>query len=342
MRYEIEKLEKKAKLEFANITNEQELLQWKKNYSSKNSQLKKIMQNMINLNESEKIVIGKLVNILKDELKDLFDSKLTEIQKLQLFKQQSKEKVDITLPGNDFILGNYHPLSIILNDMKMIFQNLGYEIISGTEIETDEYNFERLNLAKDHPVREMQDSLYINNNHLLRTHCTNVTARFLENWDGKQTKSIISLGNVYRRDDDDATHSHQFMQFEGFLLGPNVNFSNLKWTLQYFLKTLFGENIKMQLRPSYFPFTEPSVEVDISCINCLQKGCSICKRTGWVEVLGAGMIAPEVFDKANKNLHQPQGFAFGIGVERIAMLKYKIDDIRRFYTNDLRFLKQFN
>ncbi|WP_342223741.1 phenylalanine--tRNA ligase subunit alpha [Spiroplasma endosymbiont of Asaphidion curtum] len=310
-------------------------------YLGKKSQLDSLLGTMRNLKNEERIALGIIVNVFKKEIISLLETQETLLKQENLSLELKLETIDVSLPVNSFLIANRHPLNLIICEISEIFQQLGYEIVQGQEVDTDEYNFERLNLAKNHPAQEMQDSFYLDSNYLLRTHCTNVTARYLEKYkDSSLPLAIVSTGNVYRRDDDDATHSHQFMQIDGFLVAPNISFTNLKWTLNYLIKRLFKEESKMRLRPSYFPFTEPSVEVDVSCTKCAGVGCNICKHTGWLEILGAGMISPNVFIK-NNLAASLQGFAFGIGIERIAMLKYGIEDIRHFYNNDYRFLKQF-
>ncbi|WP_339024084.1 phenylalanine--tRNA ligase subunit alpha [Spiroplasma endosymbiont of Agriotes lineatus] len=319
-----------------------ELLQTLKiKYLGKKSQLDSLLRTMRNLKNEEIIALGMIVNVFKKEIISLLENQETLLKQENLSLELKSEAIDVSLPVNSFLIANRHPLNLIICEISEIFKQLGYEIVQGREVDTDEYNFERLNLAKNHPAREMQDSFYLDNNYLLRTHCTNVTARYLEKYkDASLPLAIVSTGNVYRRDEDDATHSHQFMQIDGFLVAPNISFANLKWTLNYLIKWLFKEESKMRLRPSYFPFTEPSVEVDVSCTKCDGVGCNICKHTGWLEILGAGMISPNVFVK-NNLASSLKGFAFGIGIERIAMLKYGIEDIRHFYNNDYRFLKQF-
>jgi phenylalanyl-tRNA synthetase alpha chain len=224
--------------------------------------------------------------------------------------------------------------------MEDLFVGLGYTIAEGPEVETDLYNFEMLNLPKDHPARDMQDSFYITEETLLRTHTSPVQARTMLEANGKPIR-IICPGKVYRRDEDDATHSHQFMQIEGLVVDESISMADLKGTLEVFVKQLFGEAREIRLRPSFFPFTEPSVEVDISCFKCGGKGCNVCKGTGWIEILGGGMVHPHVLEMAGYDSSKVSGFAFGIGVERMAMLKHGVDDIRHFYTNDLRFIEQF-
>lgn len=313
-------------------------------YLGKKSFLASLLATMPSLESDAKAVLGRDTNVFKNQITKLIAAKVQFFNEQQTLQTLKTEAIDITLPAaprNQ--IANKHPLTLVMTEISNIFQQLGYQIVSGTEVDSDEYNFERLNLAKDHPARDMQDSFYLAANFLLRTHCTNVLAHYLADYQADTLKSlaVISMGNVYRRDEDDATHSHQFLQVDGFCIAPNISFANLKWTLNYLMKRLFGDNVVIRLRPSYFPFTEPSVEVDVTCTKCHGSGCNICKQTGWLEILGAGIINSQVF--IENNLPPTlQGFAFGIGIERIAMLKYGIDDIRSFYTNDYRFLKQFN
>lgn len=245
------------------------------------------------------------------------------------------------MPGRPVETGCHHPLTAVVEQIEDVFIGMGYEVAEGTEVEKDYYNSEALNLPKDHPARDMQDTFYITEETLLRTHTSSVQARTMENNKEKGPIKIICPGKVYRRDDDDATHSHQFMQIEGLVIDKNIRMSDLKGTLQVFVKKMFGEDREIRLRPSFFPFTEPSVEMDISCMMCHGKGCGTCKGTGWIEILGAGMVHPNVLEMAGYDSKEYQGFAFGMGAERIAMLKYGVDDIRHFYTNDVRFLQQF-
>ena len=250
------------------------------------------------------------------------------------------EKVDVTLPGKDFSHGSLHIMTQTIREVEDIFIGMGYNIAEGPEVELDLYNFEMLNVPKGHPARDMQDSFYITENLLMRTQTSPVQARTMLKAKGEPIK-ILCPGKVYRRDDDDATHSHQFMQFEGLVVDKDITMSDLKGTLSLFIKKMFGEERNIRFKPSYFPFTEPSVEVDVSCFKCGGKGCSMCKKTGWIEILGAGMVHPNVLKAAGYDPEVMRGFAFGIGIERVAMLRHGIDDIRHLYTNDVRFLKQF-
>ena len=249
--------------------------------------------------------------------------------------------IDVTLPGRHIEMGSKHPLTRTVEEIEDLFLGLGYEIVDGYEVEQDYYNFEALNLPKSHPARDMQDSFYITEETLMRTHTSPVQARTMEKCNGQGPVKIICPGKVYRRDSDDATHSHQFMQIEGLVVDKSIKMSGLKGTLELVAKRLFGAEREIRLRPSYFPFTKPSVEVDVSCFKCKGQGCNVCKHTGWIEILGAGMVHPNVLEMAGLDSKEYSGFAFGVGADRIAMLKYGIEDIRHFYTNDVRFLDQF-
>ncbi|WHQ36347.1 phenylalanine--tRNA ligase subunit alpha [Spiroplasma sp. SV19] len=310
-------------------------------YLGKKSILNDLLKKMKDISHEERLTVGKRANVIKTTLTELCQTKKTELENTMAMAMLEQEKIDLSLPGYNLTLATKHPLNQVIDEISQLFQELGYDIVFGTEVEDDEYNFQRLNLPIGHPARDMQDTFYITKNTLLRTHCTNMTARAISQMKSKtEIVAMISTGNTYRRDDDDATHSHQFMQVDGFLIAPQTSFANLKWTIQYFCQRMFGEDTKIRLRPSFFPFTEPSVEVDVTCVNCHGHGCSICKQTGWIEIMGAGMINPLVYQACGQD-PDLTGFAFGIGIERIAMLKYGIDDIRRFYTNDVRFLEQF-
>jgi phenylalanyl-tRNA synthetase alpha chain len=271
----------------------------------------------------------------------MIDDRKQALHDEQVKRQIEEETIDVTMPGKSFNIGTRHLLTQIIDDIEDVFIGMGYEVMEGPEIEIDEYNFEKLNLPKDHPARDMQDTFYIDETRLLRTHTSPVQVRTMLEKGGKEPVKIICPGKVYRRDEDDATHSHQFMQIEGLVVDESTTMADLKGTLLVIAQTMFGKDRKIRMRPSYFPFTEPSVEVDVSCHNCNGKGCHICKQTGWIEVLGAGMVNNNVLEASGYDSQKYQGFAFGAGVERLAMLKYKINDIRLFYTNDLRFNKQF-
>jgi len=318
-----------------------ELMQLKSKYLGKKSAFNAFMKELKNLPNEEKPKVGQMVNQAKNTINQKIDQIKADIEEKKIQEQLKKETIDVTLPGKKIPVGRKHILTQTIEEIEDIFIGLGYQISEGPEQEKDRFNFEMLNLPKDHPARDMQDSLYIDEDSLLRTHTSPVQVRtLLANTDQKPVK-IIAPGRVYRKDDDDQTHSHQFHQVEVLVVDEKASLSDLKGTLLIAAKKLFGEDRNIRLRPSYFPFTEPSVEVDVSCYVCQGKGCSMCKQTGWIEILGAGMVNNNVLKAAGYNPDQFQGFAIGFGVERIAMLKYGIDDIRHLYTNDLRFNAQF-
>lgn len=312
------------------VDNLSDLKQVKVTYLGKKGKLTTILRGMGSMPKGERPVVGRLANEIRTYLESIIEKKEKELENLELEKRLEHEKIDVTLPGIRYTPGTIHPLNSIIEQIEDIFIGMGFEIAEGPEVELDLYNFEMLNLSKDHPARDMQDSFYITPEILLRTHTSPVQVRTLQKKEGKVPVRIICPGKVYRRDDDDATHSHQFMQIEGLVVDRGVSMGELNGTLLSFIEKMFGEGTEMRLRPSYFPFTEPSVEVDI-----------YDSEKGWIEILGAGMVHPRVLSKAGYNPERYTGFAFGMGVERIAILKYGIDDIRQFYNNDLRFLKQF-
>jgi len=310
-------------------------------YLGKKGPITEVLRGMGKLSAEERPRMGALVNDVREAIQTRLDEKVAQLEQAAIAKQLESETIDVTLPGRPVGVGSHHPLTAVIEEIEDLFIGMGYEIAEGPEVERDYYNFEALNLPKGHPARDMQDSFYITDEILLRTHTSPVQARTMEKNEEKGPIKIICPGKVYRRDDDDATHSHQFMQIEGLVIDKNIRMSDLKGTLQAFAKKLFGEEREIRLRPSFFPFTEPSVEMDISCMMCGGKGCGTCKGTGWIEILGAGMVHPNVLRMAGYDPKEYQGFAFGMGPERIAMLKYGVDDIRHFYTNDVRFLQQF-
>ena len=323
-------------------SNLEQLNQVRIDYLGKKGHVQSLMALMKDLSKEEKPVFGQKVNVCKQTLTAALEQK-QEVLKVEALKNQLvKEKIDITLTGYKPVVGTVHPLMMIQQELEDLFVGMGYSVAEGPEIELDLYNFERANLPKDHPARDMQDTFYITPQTLLRTHTTAIQMRVLEASKGQLPIKLICPGKVYRRDDDDATHSHQFMQMEGLVVGENITLADLKGTLKFFAQKMFGEDREIRFRPSYFPFTEPSVEVDVTCHMCGGKGCPVCKHTGWIEILGAGMVHPNVLEMSGFDSKKCSGFAFGIGLERVAMLKYGIDDIRNFYTNDVRFLKNFN
>lgn len=310
-------------------------------YLGKKGPIQEVMKMMKDLSKEERPKFGQQVNEIKELIANAIEEKKVEIEALEMNSKLESEKIDITLDGYKPNLGNIHPLNQIVQEMEDLFIGLGYSVEEGPEVELDLYNFERANIPKDHPARDMQDTFYIDVERLLRTHTTAIQMRVLEKEAPKLPIKVICPGKVYRRDDDDATHSHQFTQVEGLVVGENIRLSDLKGTLEFVAKKMFGEKRVIRFRPSYFQFTEPSVEVDVSCHMCGGKGCPTCKGTGWIEILGAGMVHPNVLEMAGYDSTKCSGFAFGIGAERVAMLKYGVDDIRHFYTNDIRFIKTF-
>lgn len=337
----IDSIQKEALKTIAEATSLQELNEARIKYLGKKGSIQALMKEMKSLPKEEKPAFGAAVNVLKQEVANTIEQRKIELEEIEMNKQIENEKIDITLPGRSFKLGNKHPLRIVQEELEDLFVGLGYQVIEGSDIVNDEYCFERANIPKDHPARAMQDSLYIDPEWLLRTHTTAIQMAVLEESAPKLPIKAVCPGKVYRRDDDDATHSHQFTQMEGLVIGEKVTLSDLKGTLEFMAKKLFGEDKKIRFRPSYFPFTEPSVEVDVTCHICNGKGCPTCKGTGWIEILGAGEVHPNVLAMAGYDPKKCNGFAFGVGIERVAMLKYGIDDIRHFYTNDQRFNDQF-
>lgn len=303
--------------------------------------IKALMKEMKNLPKEEKPAFGQAVNELKQSVSEAVEKQKEVLAQKALNEKIESEKIDITLPGLKPAYGNLNPLNLVEQELEDLFVGLGYSVIEGDEVTTDLYCFERANIPKDHPARDMQDSLFIDNEKLLRTHTTAIQMKVLEEMAPNPIK-VVCPGKVYRRDDDDATHSHQFMQIEGLVIGEHVPLSDLKGTLEFVARKIFGDEREIRFRPSYFPFTEPSVEVDVTCHMCGGKGCPTCKGTGWIEILGAGEVHPDVLKMAGYDPEKMNGFAFGIGIERMAMLKYGIDDIRHFYTNDHRFNETFD
>lgn len=340
MEHTLEELHEKALQEIAACDDLETLNNVKNTYLSKKSPLMALMSRMKELTGEMKAAFGKKINDAKTEISMRLEEKRKALEERALEEKLKKETIDISLPSKGMEKGSKNPFYIIQDEMIDIFASMGYEIVEGPEVETDHYNFELMNIPHDHPARDMQDSFYIDETTLMRTHTSPVQARVMQEKKGQPIR-IICPGKTYRRDDDDATHSHQFAQIEGLVVDKDINLGHLKATLELFLKKMYGEKREIRLRSSYFPFTEPSVEVDISCYECGGKGCSVCKGTGWIEILGGGMVHPNVLKMSGYDPNEYQGFAFGIGIERVAMLRYGIDDIRRFYQDDIRFLHQF-
>ncbi|MBQ6817906.1 MAG: phenylalanine--tRNA ligase subunit alpha [Bacilli bacterium] len=336
----INDLQVRALEKISQAKNINELNETKAEFLGKKSPVQEIMSKMREFTVEQKKEIGGRVNQFKVVVEEAVTKRLEEIKEEEVNKKLASEAIDVTLPGKKFSKGSLHVLTKTIEQLEDIFIGMGYQIAEGPEVEEDLYNFEMMNLPKDHPARDMQDTFYITNTNLMRTHTSPVQARVMLEAKGKPIK-VVCPGKVYRRDNDDATHSHQFMQIEGLVVDTNITMADLKGALTQVFSKILGENTKVRFRPSYFPFTEPSVEVDVTCFKCGGKGCPLCKGNGWIEVLGAGMVHPNVLKMAGYDPEKYQGFAFGIGIERITMLKYGIDDIRNFYTNDPRFIKQF-
>ena len=322
------------------VKNKNEFAEIKAKILGKNSKLSEAMEKLKTLPRESKAEFGKGLNIAKQKLVAKFDEVLKELDEKEIEEKIASQKIDITLPGRECDKGSIHPFEIIVNEVEEFFLGMGYKIAEGDEVEKDLYNFELLNIPHDHPSRDMQDSFFIDEETLLRSHTSSVQSHVMQEAHGQGPVKVICPGKVYRRDDD-ATHSHQFGQIEGLVIAEKVSLGDLMETLTLLMRKLFGEKREVRFRPSYFPFTEPSVEVDVSCFNCGGKGCSLCKNSGWIEVLGAGMVHPNVLRMNGFDDKKYQGFAFGVGIERLAMLKYGIDDIRKFYQNDVTFLDQF-
>ncbi len=308
-------------------------------YLGKKGELTAVMKGMGGLSAEERPVIGQLANQVRSEIETALEEKKTALETAAAGAKLASEKIDVTMPGKKPVKGKKHPLITVLDDLKDIFIGMGFSIAEGPEVELDYYNFEALNIPKDHPARDTQDSFYIDESVVLRSQTSPVQVRTMEQQ--KPPIRIISPGRVYRSDAMDATHSPVFHQVEGLVIDKNITMADLKGTLEVFVKKLYGEETRLRFRPHHFPFTEPSAEVDISCFNCGGEGCRICKGEGWIEILGCGMVHPRVLRNCGIDPDEYSGFAFGIGLERVAMFRYDIDDIRLFYENDVRFLEQF-
>lgn len=336
-----EKILAEAKDEASSCKDMPSLMNSKAKYLGKKGPLTSLFAQMKNIPNEEKKAFGQRINGIKEKLASIFDEQKKLIEERKLNERLQKETIDVTLPGHSYGKGSEHPFEKVVKKIEDFFVGYGYEVKDGPEVETDYFNFECLNIPKDHPARDMQDSFFISEGMLLRSHTSPVQARVMQAKDLKLPLKVICPGKVYRRDND-ATHSHEFGQVEGLVIGEDVNLGNLEKTLTDLLQYLFGPKVTARFRPSFFPFTEPSVEVDLSCFECHGKGCGLCKGSGWIEILGAGMVNPDVFRLNGIDPDKYQGFAFGVGIERVAMLLYGIDDIHRFYTDDVDFLKQFS
>ncbi len=342
MKERLEELKEIAVTALSKVLDPQELNELRVKYLGKKGELTEVLRGMGSLSAEERPVIGQVANEVRGAIEGLVTTLQEKFRAEETAQRLAAETIDVTLPGRPMNAGAVHPLNKVIQDIEDIFIGMGYEIAEGPEVENDFYNFEALNLPKNHPARDMQDSFYITDEILMRTQTSPVQIRTMQAKKGQGPIKIICPGKVFRRDDDDATHSFQFYQMEGLVVDKNIRMSDLKGTLLQFVQQLYGKETQIRLRPSFFPFTEPSAEVDVTCVTCGGSGCRICKHTGWLEILGSGMVHPEVLRMGGYDPEEYSGFAFGLGIDRIAMLRYGIDDIRHLYTNDLRFLKQFS
>ncbi len=338
MREQLEKLQRDAEDELQGVATDEAIQSIRTKYLGRKGQLTSILRGLGSVDPEQRPAMGQLANQVKEALSLRIDAVLADLADSKKDRKLLEERVDVTLPGRSVACGKLHPITLVNREICEIFASLGFSIAEGPEVELDYYNFEALNMAKDHPSRDMQATFYITDNLLLRTHTSPVQVRVMEK--KKPPIRVIAPGKVYRPDAD-ISHAPMFHQIEGLYVDRGVTFGDLKGTLTYFLKHVFGEQIGVRFRPSFFPFTEPSAEVDIQCVMCGGKGCRVCGQSGWLEILGSGMVDPEVFKAVGYDSEEYTGFAFGLGVERIAMLRYGISDIRLFTENDRRFLEQF-
>ena len=339
MKEKLQSLKSEALAAVAAATDEKLLDEVRVKYLGKKGELTAILKQMGGLSPEERPIMGQLVNKAKAELEEAIAVALADFKAKAADAKLKAETLDITMPAKPAVKGGLHPLNVVLNDMIDIFQSMGFDVVDGPEVETDHYNFEALNVPQDHPARDMQDTFYLAENLLLRTQTSAAQIRTMEN--RKPPIKIICPGRVYRADEVDATHSPVFHQIEGLVVDKNITMCDLKGVLEQFAHEIYGKETEVKFRPSFFPFTEPSVEVDVTCSECRGKGCRVCKGSGWIEILGAGMVHPRVLKACGIDPEEYSGFAFGIGLDRLTTTRYKISDIRLLFENDLRFLKQF-
>lgn len=335
----LENIEKEASKRIDGVASIAGLETIRVKYLGRSGELTKVLRSLHKYSENERKIIGKEANELKVKLEKAIEDKNNLFKSGEVRGKVEGEWVDVTEPGKKINIGHLHPVTLLIEELNEIFKSMGYEIADGPEVEDDYHNFESLNMPKEHPARDAWDTFYLNEGFVMRTHTSPVQIRVMEN--RKPPLKVIAPGRVYRYEPEDSTHLSVFNQLEGLVIDENISFSDLKGTLNVVMKSLLGKDIKLRFRPSYFPFTEPSAEVDISCIMCKGKGCRSCGGDGWLEMLGAGMVHPKVLRNVGYDSEKYSGFAFGLGVERIAMFKYRIDDIREFMKGDLRFLNQF-
>ena len=339
MKAQLEAIEKQAFAELESAQDLKALDAVRVKYLGKKGELTAILKQMGKLSAEERPVIGQLANQIRAQIEEKLEETKTELEGKMLDQRLATETLDVTMPGKRSVLGKKHPISIVLDELKEIFMGMGFDVAQGPEVELDYYNFEALNIPKDHPARDTQDTFYINDNVVLRTQTSPMQIRVMEKQ--KPPIRIIAPGRVYRSDALDATHSPLFHQVEGLVVDKKITMADLKGTLEVFVKRLYGEDSVVRFRPHHFPFTEPSAELDVQCFNCHGEGCRLCKGEGWIEILGCGMVHPKVLENCGIDPEEYSGFAFGIGLERLVMRRYNIDDLRLFYENDVRFLNQF-
>ncbi|MDD6808211.1 MAG: phenylalanine--tRNA ligase subunit alpha [Oscillospiraceae bacterium] len=339
MKQQLENIRLAAEEALKSASSLSELENVRVQYLGKKGELTAVLKQMGGLSPEERPVIGQIANEIREQITNEIDQKKAEILAAEQEKQLQNETIDVTLPGKTEALGHKHPLSIVLDEVKEIFLGMGFDVAEGPEVEWDHYNFEALNIPKDHPARDTQDTFYITENMLLRTQTSPVQIRVMEK--KEPPIRIIAPGRVYRSDAVDATHSPLFHQIEGLVVDEGITMGDLKGTLETWARKLYGEDTNIRLRPHHFPFTEPSCEIDISCFKCGGVGCPMCKNEGWIEILGGGMVHPKVLENGGVDPKKYSGFAFGIGLERIVMFRFGLDDMRMLYENDMRFLEQF-
>ena len=339
MKAQLEAIEKKAFEELTAAQDLKDLDAVRVKYLGKKGELTAILKQMGKLSAEERPVIGQLANQVRAQIEERLEETKTNLEAHLLDQRLATETLDVTMPGKRSVLGKKHPITIVLDELKEIFIGMGFDVAQGPEVELDYYNFEALNIPKDHPARDTQDTFYINDNVVLRTQTSPIQIRVMEKQ--KPPIRIIAPGRVYRSDALDATHSPLFHQVEGLVVDKNITMADLKGTLEVFVKRLYGEESVVRFRPHHFPFTEPSAELDVQCFNCHGEGCRLCKGEGWIEILGCGMVHPKVLENCGIDPEEYSGFAFGMGLERLVMRRYNIDDLRLFYENDARFLNLF-
>ena len=339
MKEKLEAIKADALAKISNAKDLDSLNEIKVAILGKKGELTAVLKSMKDVAPEERPMVGQLVNEARTVIEEKLEEEKTKIARLLRTEKMKRETIDVTLPGRKNMRGHRHPNQIALEDLERVFIGMGYEVVDGPEVEYDRYNFELLNIPENHPAKDEQDTFYITKDILLRTQTSPVQARVMEK--GKLPIRMISPGRVFRSDEVDATHSPSFHQLEGLVIDKGITFADLKGTLEQFAKEFFGEKTRVKFRPHHFPFTEPSAEVDITCFKCGGKGCRMCKGSGWIEILGCGMVHPNVLDMCGIDSKEYQGFAFGIGLERVTLLKYEIDDMRLLYENDVRFLNQF-